>query len=140
MDKIKVIARWVLTIPAGVLVAWLVFALSQVSVSFVLHYFLGLSEGSFFPLVYKHTVPYLLMGGVFIASVVKFAPSHPKQTAYVCAVLALLHSVLPFIIASQFLKDNSLNHWGVIGVVCEIAGVLLMTYAVRSTSTDLRNT
>lgn len=140
MDKIKVIARWILTIPAGVLVAWLVFAFSQVSVSFVLHNFLGLSEGSFLALAYKHTVPYLLMGGVFIASAVKLAPSHPRATAYTCALLAVLHGLLPFIIATQFLEGNSLNYWGVTGMIFEVVGVLLMVHAVRTTSIDHRIT
>tara|TARA_R110001606_G_scaffold394655_1_gene565766 strand:+ start:1340 stop:1759 length:420 start_codon:yes stop_codon:yes gene_type:complete len=137
MDKLKLFSRWAVMMPAAILIAWLTFIISQAVGSFILS-MIGVDSTSFLFLAYKHSMPHILMGGVFVASVIKLAPSHKNIAAYVCSFLAILLGLIPLVLAVIFADNSALNFWGIAGMVFELTGVVLMAYAVRSSSYDLR--
>jgi|TARA_B110000211_G_scaffold81076_1_gene94923 hypothetical protein len=135
MDKLKLIAHWIVTFPAAILIAWIAFIIINLSGSLVFSW-LGLGLDDLIPLAYLHSVPYLIMGGALIMAASLIAPSHSFIVAIICAALSVLHILIPLGMVVFLFESEYIDTWKVVGSLFEIAGVVLGVFSVHSDIKD----
>lgn len=135
MDKLKLIAHWIVTFPAAILIAWIAFIIINLSGSFVFS-LLGLGLDDFIPLAYLHSVPYLMMGGALIMAASLIAPSHPFIVSIICAVLSVLHTLISLGMVILLYESQYIDPWKVVGSLFEIVGVVLGVFSVHPDRKD----
>lgn len=130
MDRTKLILRWLLLLPAGIVGALIFFTVSQFVGSIVLD-LIGINSQDFLYHVYRNSLPFFLQGALFIFIASTMAPHHRMLVSYVCLAILTVFGAAPLSIAIYSFGYESIDGWSIVGLIFELIGATLAVNAIR---------